>query len=297
MTRCPITYKKLTSTKYSSKGLRMFSNRISALKDVEIDFNNGSSFSQNPQTKQCYARLQIKKESFIAGDKNDRYIFIRDNNSENQYIFNRDLTMKLAALSGLKTVVHGLAYHQNGGMVFWYKRPQFYGRYGLQQLDPLNELLPESSSSFFDNLKETLNSSCTFPAMEKLNLLRLALFSFLTGNDSIPLDNLSLIDNKGTTKIAPHFCLLNSHIYQNNNQSSSIIFLGKEIILTKTDDALSFATELLGVNPKAFKQVMNELNAIYLKWLKVIEISFVINPIKKDYFDLLRQRRKVFFKF
>jgi len=296
MPRCPITYKKLTSEKYSSKGLRYFSNKIGDLQDIEIDFNNGSSYALNKHSRECFARLMVKQNRFITGDNKDRYVLIHDNNPDEQFIFNRDLTMKLAALSGIKTVVHGLVYHQNNDLVFWYKRPQFYGRFGIRTMEPLNKLIPESESNIFENLEETLNSVCTFPALEKLNLLRLVLFSFLTGNDSIKLQDVSIIDNKSTTEIAPYHYLVNSHIYHNTNKTDSINFLGKEIILLSKDDALSFASDL-GVNPKAFNQIMEELNNVYLKWLKVIEISFIKNPIKKKYLDLMRVRRKTFFKF
>ncbi len=297
MTRCPVTYKKLIKRKYSLKGLRTFSNKIVDLKDIDIDFTNGHSYSSDPHTRECFAQLQVKQNRLISGDKNNRYIIVCDNNLENQYIFNRDLTMKLATISSIKTVVHGLAYHQNGSKVFWYKRPQFYGRYGLLQFDPLINLLPGSSENIFEILNEILNYRCTFPALEKLKLLRLLLFSFLTGNQSISATDLSLIKKDNKVEIAPHHCLINNTIYLEEADVNRISFLDTKIILENINDAGSVAGDLLGVNLKAYKQVMEELNTVYLKWLKVIEISFIKNPVKKEYLSLLRRRRKLFFKF
>ncbi|KAA3610427.1 MAG: hypothetical protein D8M58_05575 [Calditrichaeota bacterium] len=297
MKRCPITYQKLDSTKYSAKGLRSFSNKISDLEKINIDFSNGSSYSLNPHSRENFGKLQVKNKCFVKGDKNDRYVFVQDNDPESQYIFNRDLTLKLATLSGIKTVTHGLAYLQSGNLVFWYKRPQFFGRSIQYQIDTFDELIPEDEANVFRHLIEILNSTCTFPALEKLNLLRLILFSFLTGHDSIATSSLSLIHNKERVELTPQCCLVNNHIYQSKKKAESISFLGEEVLLGNTDKALCFANEVLGVNPKAFSQVMQELNVVYLKWLKTIEVSFIKNPIKKEYLELLRNRRRLFFKY
>jgi serine/threonine-protein kinase HipA len=297
MPRCPITYKKLQTTPYSRAGLRSFSNKITELHPVDLDFTSNRETDSNPENKKCFARLVIKECRFITGDKNDRYIFIDDNNPAQQNNFNRDLTLKLTRLSGIKTVVHGLAYNKDGGMFFWYKRPQFYGRHAVLPIEYFSGLLEENNLPLGENLSVLLKSHCTFPALEKLKLLRLALFSFLTGNNSINLTDLAIIKKKETTEIAPINNLTNTAIYLDDKERQQIKFLGQEIIISSIEDARAFSTKTLGVNPKAFNQVLKEFDLIYLKWLKLIEISFLKSPIKKDYLDLLRHRRKIFFKF
>ena len=118
MPRCPITYKKLQTTPYSRAGLRSFSNKITELHPVDLDFTSNRETGSNPENKKHFARLVIKECRFIAGDKNDRYIFIDDNNPAQQNNFNRDLTLKLARLSGIKNSCSWFGIQQRWWHVF-----------------------------------------------------------------------------------------------------------------------------------------------------------------------------------
>jgi serine/threonine-protein kinase HipA len=297
MPRCPITYKKLISTRYSRTGLRLISSKISDLQDIDLYFKPETTNSSFPENKKCFARLLAKENRFISGDETDRYIFIDNNNPDKQFNYNRDLTLKLAKLSGIKTVVHGLAHGKNDALFFWYKRAQFYGRYSILPVANFSDFLDAGMPNIWGNLTDLINKKCTFPALEKLKLLRLCLFSFLIGNGSITLRDLAIIKRKDISEIAPVWQLLNRAIYQGGEDNKRFIFLGQEICLKTRADALIFATENLKVNPKAFNQILTELDLIYLKWLKVIEISFLNTPIKTMYVNLLRKRRKSYFKF
>jgi serine/threonine-protein kinase HipA len=231
----------------------------------------------------------------LMPDSRDRHVLFATSRENDFVISNLDLTLKLAQTSNIDTVKHGMLYHKNDGFVFWYRKPNFY-RSTVFKVESIQDFLFENTDSF-EQVISIIDNSCTFPSYEKLKLLKFILFSFLIGNDTIHGEDISLIHYKDKTEIAPFNKAYNYAIYKDSSGANEILFLNKKINLCNGESAFTFATKQLNITPKAFQQIMTELDSIYIKWLKLIEISFMDNQVKKEYLTLLRHRRKCFFKY
>ena len=63
-----------------------------------------------------------------------------------------------------------------------------------------------------ERLVDLLDAYCTFPAIEKVKLLKRSLFNFLVGNEDMHLKNFSLISRQGKVELAPAYDYLSTTV-------------------------------------------------------------------------------------
>lgn len=81
---------------------------------------------------------------------------------------------------------------------------------------------------------ETQNQFATFPVVEKVKLLRLVLFSFLSGNEDMHLKNFSLISRQGKRELSPAYDLVNTTLVMERAEEELALSLdGKKRNLTR----------------------------------------------------------------
>ena len=66
--------------------------------------------------------------------------------------------------------------------------------------------------SSMERLVGLLDAHSTFPAIEKVKLLKRSLFNFLVGNEDMHLKNFSLITRQGKVELAPAYDYLNTTV-------------------------------------------------------------------------------------
>ncbi len=304
MNICPITYEPCGNKKYSAKGLKLLSSKLKKLNDL--------SLTQEEQLKEAAARavkmsiqgvqpklsakLRIKEERFEIVDRNGVYILKPQNNFYPELPENEDLSMRLAKLIGIEIPLHGLVYSIDGRFTYFIKRFDRYGKNKKLSLEDFAQLAGKSRETKYDFSMEKiiplLERNCTFPLLEKIKLFRLTLFNYLIGNEDMHLKNYSIISRNNKIELSPAYDLLNTTIATKNvTEEIALPISGKKSNLTPKVLIKYWGKERLQLNENVISQIIEEIKKVQSKWEELIKISFLSNPMKEKYMDLLNSRR------
>ena len=113
---------------------------------------------------------------------------------------------------------------------------------------------------------DLLDAHCTFPAIEKVKLLKRSLFNFLVGNEDMHLKNHSLITRQGKVELAPAYDFLSSTVAYlalgkrpDTIMETALPLGGKQRGLTRRSWIAYFGQERLGLPDKVIGRVQAEL--------------------------------------
>jgi len=129
MNKCPLTYQETEDT-FSKVGLQRLDPRLTHLNSLEFTSEelrfeasqrSGKISIQGVQPK-LSAVLNIKKHKFELVDINGKYIIKPQHPVFSQMPENEDLTMHLAAMTGIETPVHGLIYGKDRNLNYFIQR-------------------------------------------------------------------------------------------------------------------------------------------------------------------------------
>ena len=208
---------------------------------------------------------------------------------------NEDLTMKLAALCGLKTAEHTLIRLQSGKLAYLTKRfdRQKNGKIHIEDLCQLTENLTEHKyRGSIEKVGKAIRTYTTNKGLETLALFELVIFCFITGNADMHLKNFSLIrfDN-GEVALSPAYDLVSTKLAMPEDlEESALTINGKKNRLKRTDfDEL--ATKL-GIPTKSSERVYANFVKKQTAMLGLIEQSFLSDVMKEEYSQLLMERIK-----
>ena len=111
-----------------------------------------------------------------------------------------DLTMHLAALARLPTVLHGLLRLEGGALAYVTRRidRQKGRKLAMEDMCQLTERLTENKyDGSHEQIARALLKYSANPGLDVVNYYELVLFSFLTGNADMHLKNFSLLQMPG----------------------------------------------------------------------------------------------------
>ena len=260
MNRCPITYEPCGEQKYSARGLKQLSAKLTELHDFPYDKSEqikeaiarASKMSIQGVQPKLSVKLDVKNSIFEIVDVGGMFIIKPQNDWYAQLPENEDLTMRLAAMIGIETPLHGMVYSKDGSKSYFIKR--------FDRLPKKKKVAVEDFAQLTGNTRETKYSSsmekiaivldefCTFPLIEKQKLFKITLFNYLCGNEDMHLKNFSLIRRNGKVELSPAYDLLNATIAM--------------------------------PNPQEQREA----------WMNLIKISFLSEEMKKKFIVLLDQR-------
>lgn len=194
--RCPITYEPLSAEergRYSKKGLRRLSSALTSLHDLESSAEEQRREALARATKlsiqgvqpKLSARLAVRKGHFELIDRGGTYILKPQTELFLHLPENEDLSMRLAKTVGIEVPLHGLIYSADDSLTYFIKRFDRVARAGKLAVEDFAQLSGHFRTTKYDfsmeRLAPILERYCTFPAVEKLELFRRTLFSFLIG--------------------------------------------------------------------------------------------------------------------
>ena len=105
------------------------------------------------------------------------------------------------------------------------------------------------------------------------------------------LKNFSLITRQGKTELSPAYDLLNSTIVLRNPQEELALPLnGKKANLTRKDFIDYLAVKRLNLTSSIIDETLKTLCSAISPWRKLIDISFLSEPMKSKYKTLLDNR-------
>jgi serine/threonine-protein kinase HipA len=304
MKYCPITYEEIAPNQYySQRGLRLLSPQLTDLNPLEFsadELNNealaraGKMSIQGVQPK-LSAQLKIKHSCFEIVDQKGHYILKPQSKSYAELPENEAITMTLAAVIGLDVPVHGLVYGKDNKMTYFIKRFDRTGHNGKVAIEDFAQLSGLSrDTKYRSSMEKVINiieQYCSFPKIEFVKLFKLALFSFLTGNEDMHLKNFSLITKKNLITLSPAYDLLNTTIALPRAEEELALPLnGKKNNLRKNDFINYFAEEKLKLNRTVINDVMLEMKDAIPMWNDLLSKSFLSIPMREKYFILLESR-------
>lgn len=305
MNRCPISYEEIDSGFYSRKGLNRLAPGLQDLKPLPFSEKELILESQKRMTKMSIqgvqpklsARLSVKRENFEIVDQHGIYILKPNPVHFEQVPENEDLTMRLAGMSGINVPFHGLVYNKEGKLVYVIRRFDRVGKSKKIHVEDFAQVSGMSRETKYDysmeKVAKLIDEYCTFPAVEKMKLFRITIFSYLTGNEDMHLKNFSLIHNDGKIELSPAYDLLNSTIVLSDPiEEMALPIRGKKSNFTYNILFNYFGNERLGLSEKVLKKIEEEFRAYYSEWLNIIEISFLKEELKEKYVQVLDQRRE-----
>jgi serine/threonine-protein kinase HipA len=307
MNRCPITYELCGKQKYSERGLHLLSPQLQDLKEfpfgkeqqLELALQYADKLSFSGVQGKLNARLSVSQEEFEVVSKGGTFIIKPQSRSYSELPQNEDLTMKLAACIGIETPLHGLMYCSDGSLSYFIKRFDRKGKGKKIATEDFAQLAGVSRETKYDFSMERLvplvEQFCTFPHLEKKKLFLLTLFSFLIGNEDLHLKNFSLIREGKTTAFSPAYDLVNSSIVMTTKEELALPLRGKKSRFTRSDLVQYFGQERLGLTVETTQEVLGQIRNAIGQWNELIQISFLSEPKKKAYLDLLDERRKRLF--
>lgn len=304
MNRCPITYENCGEDKYSKRGLELLSKSLSTLNDfpytpkeqqqLALQFADKISI-QGVQPKLSVA-LNIKKESFEVVEQNGTYILKPPHDIYEEVPQNEDLTMKLAALAGIKTPIHGMIYNIDGSFTYFIKRFDRLSKNQKVATEDFAQLLNLSRDTKYDSSMEkmipVIEKHCTFPNKEKLKLFRMVIFNFLTGNEDMHIKNFSLIRKNDLVELSPAYDLLNTSILMKTKEEIALPLRGKKSNLHRDDLLTYFGSERLGLSDTLIQKELNGFERAIQMWPELIRDSFLSPGMQKRYLEMISARWK-----
>lgn len=301
--RCPITYDEILEGRYSQRGLRLLARNLKSLRDLPLGAEEqrqeaarraGKMSVQGVQPK-LSARLKVKEGIFEIVDTGGVFILKPPSAVYADLPQNEDLTMKLAAVAGIEVPLHGMVYAKDGSLTYFIRRFDRIGHGKKVAVEDFAQLQEKSRDTKYNSSMEqvaaTIERYCTFPAVEKVKLFRLTLFSFLTGNEDMHLKNFSLIRREGKVELSPAYDLLNTTIAIGKAQEEFALPLrGRKRKLTRDDLIAYFGSERLGLNARVISTVLDDLKRSVKESERLIGESFLSESMKAAYQALMAER-------
>jgi serine/threonine-protein kinase HipA len=302
--RCPLTYAPLgPHERYSQTGLHALSPRLNDLVDfpyaqseqlTEAARSAGKLSIQGIQPK-LSVRLSVSEERFVIVERGGHFILKPQNPLHAELPENEDLTMRLAAMSGIETPQHGLMYARDGSFTYFIKRFDRAGRGAKRAVEDFAQLAGRSRETKYDfsleRVIDIVDRYTSFPAVERVKLFRLVLVSFLCGNEDLHLKNFSIIDHDGVSMLSPAYDLLNTTIALSGAVEESALPLhGKKRGLTRGDLIRYFGGERLQLNQRTIQTETASLRESTARWPELIAVSFLSEAKKDAYAGLVQER-------
>lgn len=303
MNRCPITYELCGAEKYSDKGLRLITPKLTALKDLPFTaaeqrqeaVNRANKLSIQGVQPKLSAVISVVKQEFEIVDQFGNYIIKPQNDLFPELPENEDLTMKMAKVHGIEVPLHGMVYSKDGSLSYFIKRFDRYSKgkkYATEDFAQLSGNTRDTKYNYtMEKVVQVLEDYCTFPAIEKAAFFKRVLFCFITGNEDMHLKNFSLITKAGKTTLTPAYDFFNSSIAIKNPQEEMALLLkGKKSNIKKIDLVDYYAKERLGLNTKTIDKTLSDMFKCLPEWKQLIAISFLSDTMKEKYVTLLEER-------
>ncbi|RPI23626.1 MAG: type II toxin-antitoxin system HipA family toxin [Acidobacteria bacterium] len=300
--RCPITYQELEpGLRYSLQGIKMLSRKLGEFRDFPYTIQEQLEQARQRAVKMSIqgvqpkisAVLSLKAQTFQIVDTGGRFILKPQVLEWPEVPQNEDLSMRLATLAGVGVPEHGMVFGSDGSLVYFVRR---FDRRGNNKIavEDFGQLAGLSRNTKYDySMEKTVgivDRFCTFPAIEKLRLLRLTLVNFLIGNEDAHVKNFSLIKRGVIVELAPAYDLVNSTIVLNGAAEIALPISGKRNRLQRAHFFEYLAKERMRLPVTAVRKVEKEIAAALPEWPKLIKRSFLSAEAREGYAKIVAER-------
>jgi serine/threonine-protein kinase HipA len=305
--RCPITYAEIPpEARYSREGLQRLSRRLKRLEDLPYSAEEqrqeaiarAAKMSIQGVQPKLSAQLNDAQGRFDVVDTGGTYI-LKPQSQFTQVPENEDLTMRLAASAGVDVPLHGLIYSKDGTLSYFIKRFDRADNDKKLAVEDFAQLSGDTRDTKYDSSMErvaaVIDKFCTFPAVEKRELFRRTLVSFLVGNEDMHLKNFSLLRANGMIGLSPAYDLVNTTIAIGGvTEELALPIDGRKRNLRRSDFVEYYGLERLKLTRMVIDDILVRLASCREEWERLIAQSFVSGELKSKYRDLIAERRVTF---
>lgn len=204
---------------------------------------------------------------------------------------NEHLTMKLAELLGIQTVISSLIRLKSGELSYITKRiDRASSNRKIHMLDmfQITEAFDKYKSSM-EKVGKAVNEYSSNTLLDVVRLYEVTVFSYLTGNNDMHLKNFSMILKGEDWVFSPAYDLLNVQLHlPEDKEETALTIGGKKSRLTKAD-FINLGLKF-GLSERQIENIFKRFIKAEEKMLELISISFLDEEKKKIYKDLLSHR-------
>lgn len=204
-----------------------------------------------------------------------------------------DLTMHLAALSGIRTVPHTLIRLRSGELAYLTRRIDRDER-GKIHMEDFCQLLEKQTEAKYRGSYEQVGKAIfkysSNPGLDIVNLFEVIVFGFLTGNNDMHLKNFSMIDDPDLGYIlCPSYDLLASElVVEGDDDELALTLNGKRRKLKKQDFEEAFSKFRMG--PKPLDNIFIKMKESFPVWKEVTRQSFLPDHLKTAYLEMVQHK-------
>lgn len=234
-----------------------------------------------------------KSRLTVVGALEGQYIFKPPSDRFPEMPQNEHVTMRIAESFGIQVVPSSLIRLSSGELSYITKRidrTQYGSKIHMIDMFQATEAFDKYRSSM-EKVGRALGSYSSNTLLDKTFYFDLALFAFLSGNNDMHLKNFSMIEGPSGWVLAPAYDLLNVAIlFPEDAEELALTLEGKKNKLRK--EHFERFGKGLGLTAKQIKGSFDRMMKNKSKALDWIDQSFLSEPMKEAYWELMQVRYK-----
>lgn len=204
-----------------------------------------------------------------------------------------DLTMHLAEAAKITVVPHGLIRLSDGELAYITRRidrTKDGQKVPMEDMCQITQRLTEYKykGSYEQIAKHIMRYSCV-PQLDLVNFWEVVVFSWITGNSDMHLKNFSLYNTGMGYVLTPAYDLLSTVLVMpQDTEELALTLNGKKHALKRADFEKAIIAS--GVSAKVIDNIEKKFRRCIIKWLDIIDASFLPTSMKREYKHLLLDR-------
>ena len=205
-----------------------------------------------------------------------------------------DLTMHMAEAAKIMVVPHGLIRFADGEICYITRRidrNEDGSKVAMEDMCQLSERLTEYKyKGSYEQIAKLIKKYSSFSQLDLVNFWEVVIFSWITGNADMHLKNFSLYNNRKLGyALTPAYDLLSTKIVMpEDTEELALTLNGKKRKIQKSDFVKVMKAS--GLNEKVIENIAKKFRRSIIKWLDLINISFLSEGMKKEYKKLILSR-------
>mgnify|MGYP002625023973 CR=1 FL=1 len=204
-----------------------------------------------------------------------------------------DLTMHMAEAAKIAVVPHGLIRFADGELCYITRRIDRLptgGKVAMEDMCQLSERLTEYKyKGSYEQIAKLIKKYSAVPQLDLVNYWEVVVFSWITGNSDMHLKNFSLYKTAMGYSLTPAYDLLATLIVMPEDTDELALTLnGKKRKLQRKDFEKAILAS--GVSEKVIDNIAKKFRKAIIKWLDLIDVSFLPEDMKRQYKKLILKR-------
>lgn len=208
---------------------------------------------------------------------------------------NEHLTMKMAEICGITTVMSSLIRLKSGELSYITKRIDRDDNGNKIHMLDMFQIL-EAFDKYRGSVEKVGKAIKEHSANTLLDLMRfyeIVIFCYITGNNDMHLKNFSLILNGENWEISPAYDLLNVQLHLPEDKEESALTIGGKKKKLSKSDFINLGLKL-GLNQKQLENTFKRFLKSEKKMLSLIHQSYLSKEHQEKYIKLLQNRLLIF---